>query len=69
MSLYCTDIMTSSGQKKGGCGKIMASFGTHIKCAPYSDKGSKNDHCVLEKEDCPAYLLLTPEQHQQLFES
>ena len=33
LDLLCMDIMASSGQKKGGCGHIMASFDTHIRCA------------------------------------
>ena len=51
-----------------GCGQIMASFYTDIKCAHCHDKGSRNDHCVLGSEDCLACMLLTPDQHQQLFE-
>ena len=48
----------SSGQKKGGCGQIMANFYTHINCPHCYDKRSKNDPCVLGIEDCLACLLL-----------
>ena len=67
MLLYFMDIMTSAGQKKGRCGHIMVSFDTHIKCAHCHDEGSRNDPCVLGREDSLACLLLTPDQHQQLF--
>ena len=43
------DIMTSPGQKKGGCGHIMASFYTHGKCAQSHDKGPGNDPCVRKR--------------------
>ena len=60
------DIRTISRQKKGGCGYIMASFDTHIKCDHCHDKGSRNNHCVLGTENCHVYRLLTPGQHQKL---
>ena len=58
--------MASSGQKKGGCGHIMANFDTHIRCAQCREKGAGSDPCVQGKEDCAACLLLTPEQQKQL---
>ena len=33
LEILCMDIMASSGQKKSGCGHIMASFDTHIRVA------------------------------------
>ena len=46
MRLLFTDIMASSGQKKGGCGHIMANFDTHIRCARCREKGAGSDPCV-----------------------
>ena len=43
------DNMASSGQKKGGCGHIMASFDTHVCCA--REKGAGSDLCVQGKDD------------------
>ena len=60
------DIMASSGQKKGGCGHIMASFDTHVRCVRCREKGSGSDPCVQGKDDCAACLLLTPDQRKQL---
>ena len=58
--------MVSSGQKKGGCGHIMASFDTHVRCARCREKGAGSDPCVQGKDDCAACLLLTPDQRKQL---
>ena len=58
--------MASSGQKKGGCGHIMANFDTHIRCVRCREKGAGSDPCVQGKEDSAACLLLTPEQRKQL---
>ena len=60
------DIIASSGQRKGGCGHIMANFDTHIHCAWCREKGSGSDPCVQGKDNCAACLLLTPEQWKQL---
>ena len=60
------DIMSSSGQRKGGCGHIMANFDAHIRCACCREKGAGSDPCVQGKDDCTACLLLTPEQRKQL---
>ena len=46
----------------------MASFDTHIKCDKCHDKGPRNDPCLLGRGDCLACLLLTPDEHQQLYE-
>ena len=37
------DIMASSGQRKGGCGHVIANFDTHIRCARCREKGSGSD--------------------------
>ena len=66
LEILCIDIMASFGQKKGGCGHIMASFDTHIRCARCRSKGSGSDPCVQGKDDCAACLLRTPEQRKQL---
>ena len=51
-----------------GCGHIMPSFDTHIKCIHFHDKGFVNNPCVLGRKDCLACHLLTPDQYQQLFQ-
>ena len=38
--------MASSGQKRGGCGHVMAGFDTHSYCARCCDKGNGPDPCV-----------------------
>ena len=58
--------MSSSGQRKGSCSHIMASFDTHVCCARCREKGSGSNPCVQGKDDCTACLLLTPEQRKQL---
>ena len=58
--------MALSGQRKGGCGHIMANFDTHVCCARCREKGSGTDPCVQGKDDCAACLLLTPDQRKQL---
>ena len=63
------DIMALSGQRKGGCGHIMASFDTHIRCARCRENGTGSDPCVQGKDDCAACLLLTPEQPRPLTSS
>ena len=58
--------MASSGQRKGSCGHIMASFYTRVRCARCREKGARSDLCVQGKDDFAACLLLTPEQRKQL---
>ena len=56
------------GQRKGSCGHIMASFGSHNKCARCWDKRIGEDNCVLDKpcsisdsfSDSQKELLATP---------
>ena len=57
--------MSSTGQKKGTCGHIMALFDGHLKCAICRDKGVGDNPCVL-KRDCPICKAFTPEQIFQL---
>ena len=49
MSFYCMDIMTSSGQEKGGYGHIMASFDTHIKWVHCHKGSGKTPVCWEER--------------------
>ena len=58
-------VMASPGQRKGGCGHIMASFDQHSRCARCRDKGHGDDACV-KKLPCEFCELLTPEQVLQL---
>ena len=64
-----TDIIASSGQKKGGCGHIMANFDTHIHCARCREKGAGSDPCVQGKEDCAACLLYLKRVDHSSFKS
>ena len=66
---YCIDlldsIMSSPGQKHGGCGHLMASFDTHSFCARCREKSKGPDPCV-SKSDCQACSILTEDQRLQL---
>ena len=66
---YCIDlldsIMSSPGQKHGGCGHLMASFDTHSFCARCREKSKGPDPCV-SKRDCQACNILTEDQRLQL---
>ena len=57
--------MSSTGQKRGTCGHVMASFDGHMKCARCRDKGVGDGACVLKK-DCNVCKAFTPEQILQL---
>ena len=60
--------MSSPGQKRVGCGYVMASFDCHSFCASCRDKGKGKDPCM-EKPDtteCKFCIALTPEQCVQL---
>ena len=46
--------MASPGQKRGGCGHLMAGFDTH-SCARCRDKGKGKDPCV-EKPDSVSFV-------------
>ena len=54
--------MSSSGQKKGSCGNIMAIFDFYLICVRCREKGIGTDPCVTGEESCPACVALTPEQ-------
>ena len=68
-SLYCIElldpIMSSPGQKHGGCGHLMAGFDTHSFCARCREKCKGPDPCV-SKNDCHACNILTEDQRLQL---
>ena len=53
------DIKTSSGQKKGGSGLIMASFDSHIKCVYCHDKRSGNEPCIQKRRLSCMYASFT----------
>ena len=57
--------MSSTGQRRGTCGHVMAVFDGHLKCARCRDKGVGDDPCILKK-DCPVCKAFTPEQILQL---
>ena len=48
----------TSGQKKGVCGHVMASFDPHNLCEIVVG----SDPCVRGKEPCEFCVVLTPEQ-------
>ena len=54
-------ILSSPGQKHGGCGHLMASFDTHSFCARCREKSKGPDPCV-SKSDCQACNILTEDQ-------
>ena len=54
-----------SGQIRGSCGHMMASFDRHDKCARCRETGKGFDPCVLG-EDCYICQDFTPEQVAQL---
>ena len=59
--------MSSSSQRRGGCGHMMAGFDPHSVCARCRDKKKGWDPCVENPEkDCKLCLALTPEQLNQL---
>ena len=57
-------VMSSPGQKHGGCGHLMARF-AHSFCARCREKGKGPDPCI-SKSDCQACNVLTEDQHIQL---
>ena len=59
--------MSSPGQRRGGCGHVMASFDQHSYCARCREKFKGGDPCV-EKDtlQCKFCLALTPEQLTQI---
>ena len=68
-SLYCIElldpIMSSPGQKHGGCGHLMTGFDTHSFHARCREKCKGPDPCV-SKNDCHACNILTEDQRLQL---
>ena len=59
--------MASPGQKRGGCGHLMAGFDTHNFCAGCRDKGKGKDPCVEKPDsDCKLCSILTSDQRTQL---
>ena len=58
-------VMSSPGQKHGGCGHLMARFDTHSFCARCREKSKGPDPCV-SKSDCQACNVLTEDQRLQL---
>ena len=58
--------MSSSGQSKGSCGHIMASFDSHQKCEHCHEKGVGTNRCVLGEESCPLCAATAPEERVQL---
>ena len=60
--------MSSPGQKRGGCGHIMASFNSHSFCAQCRDEGKEKDPCVEQPDttECKFCNLLVPDQCLQL---
>ena len=61
-------IMSSPGQRRGGCGHVMASFDQHSYCARCREKFKGGDPCVEKKDtsQCKFCLALTPEQLTQI---
>ena len=57
--------MSSTGQKRGTCGHVMASFDNHKKCAHCRDEGVGDDPCV-QNRDCQICKAFTPAQLKQL---
>ena len=66
---YCIElldsVMSSPGQKHGGCGHLMAKFDTHSFCVRCRYKGKGPDPCI-SKSDCQACDVLTEDQRIQL---
>ena len=59
--------MSSPGQKRGGCGHVMANFDQHTFCARCRDKNKGTDPCVENKgQECKFCLAFTPEQLAQI---
>ena len=56
--------MASSGQIRGSCRHIIASFDEHYKCARCRHKGVGDDPCVLE-QDCRWCVVPFAEERQQ----
>ena len=42
--------MASPGQKRGGCGHLMAGFDSHNYCAKSHNRGKGSDPCVEKPE-------------------
>ena len=57
-------MMSSSRQKRGTWGHVMAMFDGHFKCAPCREKGVGDDPCV-KKQDCPIRRAFTAEEIHQ----
>ena len=57
--------MASPGQKRGGCGHLMAAFDSHSFCAQCYNKGKGSDPCIT-KQECAFCNVLTSEQLTQL---
>ena len=60
--------MSSPGQRRGGCGHVMANFDQHSYCARCREKNKGKDPCVENKDTttCKFCLALTPEQLAQI---
>ena len=60
--------MSSPGQRRRGCGYVMASFDQHSFCARCREKFKGGDPCVEKKDttQCKFCLALTPEQLAQI---
>ena len=59
--------MASLGQKRGGCGHLMAAFDTYTHYARCRDKGKGSDPCVLKLDcTCTNCNELTTDQRAQL---
>ena len=59
--------MASPGEKRGGCGHLMAGFDAHNYCARCRNKGKGHDPCVEKPDsDCKFYNVLTSDQKAQL---
>ena len=58
--------MASPGQKRGGCGHLMAGFDTHSFCARCHDKGKGQDPCVEKTDSVGKFCnILTSDQRPQ----
>ena len=60
--------MSSPGQRRGGCGHVMANFDQHSYCARCREKNKGKDPCVENKDTttCKFCLALTPDQIAQI---
>ena len=56
----------TSGQKRGICVQILASFNPHNWCARCREKVVGSYPCVLGEEPCKFCVILTPEQTHKL---